>query len=54
MTGNKLRVGILVSPKMPAWAFYIIEQLQASDYADISLVIREDRPASYRQSQIYR
>jgi hypothetical protein len=45
MTGNKLRVGILVSPKMPAWAFYIIEQLQASDYADISLVIREDRPA---------
>lgn len=48
MIGNKLHVGILVSAKMPAWAFYVIEQLRASNYAAISLVLREARSA--RQS----
>ena len=44
MIGNKLRVGLLISARMPAWAFYVIQQLQASNYADIALVIREDQP----------
>jgi len=45
MTRNKLRVGILANLEaLPGWAFYIIEQLQASDYAEISLIITEETP----------
>ena len=45
MTRNKLRVGILANVEaLPGWAFYIIEQLQALDYAEISLIITEETP----------
>jgi len=43
MAGNKIRVGILTNSKnMPAWAFYVIEQLRTSDYANIAQVIEEE------------
>jgi hypothetical protein len=42
MIGNKLSVGILTNTKtMPAWAFYVIQQIQTSDYSNVSLVIEE-------------
>jgi hypothetical protein len=45
MIGSKLQVGILASTEnLPAWLFYIIEQLQASDYAQVSSVIQDDPP----------
>ena len=45
MTGNKLQVGILVNVKtLPSWAHYIIGQLQASNYAEVSLIITEEAP----------
>ena len=47
MSGNKLKVGILASTEnLPAWSFYIIEQLQASDYAEVSLIIKEVPPSA--------
>jgi len=52
MDGNKIRVGVITSTKnMPAWAFYIIEQLRTSDYANIALVIGEDQPSEQSLTQ---
>lgn len=52
MIGNKLSVGILTNTKtMPAWAFYIIQQIQTSDYAKVSLVIEEEPPGGQSLSR---
>ena len=38
---NKLKIGILLNSfDLPAWKYNIIEEINLSDYADISLVIR--------------
>ncbi|TYK65766.1 glucosamine inositolphosphorylceramide transferase family protein [Colwellia echini] len=45
MPKNKLKIGLLVEDKhLPAWAFEMISQIKASNYAEISLIIENDVP----------
>jgi hypothetical protein len=45
MTEDKIQVGIIANTQnMPAWAFYVIQQLRHSKDANIALFIKEDAP----------
>jgi len=39
--GKKLRLGLLIDDvRIPAWTFYMIDKIQASDYAEIVLMVK--------------
>jgi hypothetical protein len=43
MPKNKLKIGLLVEDgNLPAWAFEMVSQIKASNYAEISLIIEND------------
>jgi hypothetical protein len=53
----KLKVGLLLNDtQIPAWAYYMVEQIQKSNYAEISLLVLRNKPIkSLNQSKfIYR
>ena len=42
---RKLRVGVLLdSESIPAWAYRMLERIQASNYAEIILLIKNEAP----------
>lgn len=45
--GNKLTIGILIDSRLiPAWEYSFIEELRASDYSRISLIMEDVKPVS--------